>query len=136
MIAPLGRDLGLVGVGGALGSLGRYGVAVVLPHGPTGLPVATLLVNASGCLLLGLLVASRPRQSWVRPFAGSGLLGGFTTFSAFALETDRLLLTSPVMAAAYLGLTVLLGLAAARAGLALGAARGARRAPTPREVPG
>ncbi len=131
MTGPIGRDLGLVAVGGALGSLGRYGLATALPHGRTGLPLATLLVNAVGCLLLGVL-ASRPTQHWVRPLVGTGVLGGFTTFSAFALESDRLLQDAPATALAYVGATVLLGLSAARAGVHVG---NRRRPPTADEVP-
>ena len=131
MRAQVRRDLVLVALGGALGSLGRYGLAAALPHGRTGLPLATLLVNAVGCLLLGVL-ASRPTQHWVRPLVGTGVLGGFTTFSAFALETDRLLQSAPPVAAAYLALTVLLGLAAAQTGVHLG---NRRRPPTSDEVP-
>jgi CrcB protein len=119
--APLGRLLVVVAVGGAIGSLARYGIAVALPHGRSELPVSTLLVNVLGCLLLGGLVAGWPRARWVRPFLGTGVLGGFTTFSAFALETDRLLDRAPVVAVAYVALSVLLGLAAAALGLRIGA---------------
>ena len=113
-IVPL---LLVVAAGGALGSLARYGVWVALPHDPFDLPVATLLVNVAGCLLLGVLVGGWPQARWARPFLGTGVLGGFTTFSAFALETDRLLDRRPAVAVAYVGLSVLLGLAAAVAGL-------------------
>jgi CrcB protein len=118
--APLGLLLLVVAAGGVLGSLARYGVAVALPHGSGELPVATLLVNAVGCLLLGVLVAGWPNATWMRPFIGTGVLGGFTTFSAFALETDRLLDRAPAVAALYVGLSLLLGLGAAAAGLRLG----------------
>lgn len=114
---PLVGLLVVVAAGGALGSLGRYAVAVALPHDPAELPVATLLVNVLGCLLLGVLVGGWPRARWVRPFLGTGVLGGFTTFSAFALETDRLIDRRPVIALAYVGLSLLLGLAGAAAGL-------------------
>jgi CrcB protein len=119
--APLGLLLLVVALGGATGSLARYGIAVALPHGRSELPVATLLVNVVGCLLLGLLVAGWPHARWLRPFLGTGVLGGFTTFSAFALETDRLLDRAPVVAVVYVALSVLLGLSAAALGLRLGA---------------
>lgn len=119
--APLGRLLVVVTLGGALGSLARYGVAVGLPHGRTDLPAATLLVNVAGCLLLGMLVGGWPHATWLRPFVGTGVLGGFTTFSAFALETDRLLDRAPFVAVSYVGLSLLLGLSAAAGGLRLGA---------------
>jgi CrcB protein len=113
----------VVALGGALGSLARYGTGLALPHDPSDLPVATLLVNVVGCLLLGLLVAGWPHARWLRPFLGTGVLGGFTTFSAFALETDRLLDRAPVVAVLYVGLSLLVGLAAASAGLRLGRRR-------------
>jgi CrcB protein len=117
---PLLPLLLAVAVGGAIGSLGRYGVGELLPPGRSSLPVSTLLVNVAGSLALGLLVGALPRARWLRPFVGTGVLGGFTTFSAFALETDRLLGRAPVLAVVYVGLTLLLGLAAAWLGLLTG----------------
>lgn len=117
---PLLPLLGVVAAGGAVGALGRYAVAVALPHGRAGLPWATLLVNVLGCLLLGLLVAALPDAHWLRPFFGTGVLGGFTTFSTLALETDRLLTRAPVTALVYVALTLGLGLGAATLGLRLG----------------
>lgn len=107
----------VVAFGGVVGSLGRYGVAVLLPHGRAELPVSTLLVNVVGCFLLGVLVARRPDAPWLRPFLGTGVLGGFTTFSACALETDRLLDRAPGLAVLYLALSLGLGLGAAALGL-------------------
>jgi CrcB protein len=117
---PLVPLLLVVAAGGAVGSLARYAVAVALPHERAELPVATLLVNVVGCLLLGVLVGGWPRARWLRPFAGTGVLGGFTTFSAFALESDRLLDRAPAVAVVYVALSLLLGLLAAAAGLRLG----------------
>jgi CrcB protein len=114
---PLLGLLVVVAIGGALGSLARYAVAQALPHERSALPVGTLLVNVVGCLLLGLLVGARPDATWLRPFAGTGVLGGFTTFSAFALETDRLLDRAPATALLYVALSLSLGLAAAWLGL-------------------
>ena len=120
---PLLPLLLVVAAGGALGSAARYAIAVVLPHGRSELPLATLLVNVAGCLLLGVLVAGWPHATWLRPFLGTGVLGGFTTFSAFALETDRLLDRAPVTAVVYVVLSVALGLAAAAVGLRVGERR-------------
>lgn len=120
-VPPLVPLLLVVAVGGALGSLARYAVAEAMPHGRSSLPVATLLVNVVGCLLLGLLVGARRFARWLRPFLGTGVLGGFTTFSAFALETDRLLDRAPAVALLYVALSLLLGLGAASLGLRLGA---------------
>jgi fluoride exporter len=79
----------LASLGGALGALARWGVAEALPS-PTGWPWATLVVNLTGCLLLGALYAAllarSPEPSWARPLLGVGVLGGYTTYSAFAVE--------------------------------------------------
>jgi CrcB protein len=118
--APLVPLLLVVAGGGALGSVARYGIDLALPYGRSDLPVATLLINVTGSLLLGLLVAARPHARWMRPFLGTGVLGGFTTFSTFALETDRLLARAPAVAAGYVALSLALGLGAAAVGLRLG----------------
>ena len=84
----------LAALGGALGALARWGVATAFPHDPGGWPWATLLVNLTGCLLLGVLLAvllSRfPASTWARPFLAVGVLGGYTTFSTFAVEAVQL----------------------------------------------
>jgi CrcB protein len=87
--------LGSISVGGALGSLGRYGIGFVLPTLPGRFPLGTFLVNVIGCLLIGILMvlvtevfAAHPL---VRPFLGVGVLGGFTTFSTYANEVRVLL---------------------------------------------
>ena len=80
----------LAALGGALGALARWGVATAFPHEPGGWPWATLLVNLTGCLLIGVLLAvllSRfPASTWARPFLAVGVLGGYTTFSTFAVD--------------------------------------------------
>ena len=79
----------LAALGGALGALARWAVAEALPS-PGGWPWATLLVNLTGCLLIGVLLAGLarrdPEPAWARPFLGVGVLGGYTTYSAFAVE--------------------------------------------------
>lgn len=92
------RDLGtaaVVGLGGALGALARYGIDVVWPWRPPEFPWATLTVNLTGSLVIGallvVLIEGPPRAWWVRPLLAVGVVGGFTTFSAFAVETVRLL---------------------------------------------
>jgi fluoride exporter len=84
----------LAALGGALGALARWGVAEALPSSPAGWPWATLLVNLTGCLLIGALFAGlaarSPEPPWARPFLAVGVLGGYTTYSTFAVEVVRL----------------------------------------------
>jgi fluoride exporter len=121
-------------LGGALGALGRWGVAEALPREAGGWPWATLLVNLSGCLVLGLLIGSvfarSPGSSWLRPFLGTGVLGGFTTFSAVAVETVQLTEAGrPGVAAGYVLASVAGGVAASALGLRAG--RATARTPEP-----
>jgi CrcB protein len=115
------RVVGLVALGGAVGSLARHGLDLLLPHAPDGVPWATLLANVAGSLLLGVaavwLVEHRRPGLQGYPFAATGVLGGFTTFSTYAVQT-RLLAGEgePGLAAAYVVGTLLLALAAVRAG--------------------
>ncbi len=79
--------LAYVAAGGALGALARYGIGVALSgfglHGAAGI----LLVNVLGCAAMGALVTRFPEaESGQRVFLGAGVLGGFTTFSAFAAD--------------------------------------------------
>ncbi|MCU1691608.1 MAG: CrcB protein [Frankiales bacterium] len=113
----------LVAAGGAAGALARFGLGEALPATPSGLPVATLLANLLGCLLLGLLVGRYRRHPVLRPLLGTGVLGGFTTFSTLALQTDRLLDDRPAVALGYLAATTAGGLLLAAAGLRLGSGR-------------
>jgi CrcB protein len=110
----------LAALGGALGALARWGLAEALPS-PGGWPWATLLVNLTGCLLLGgllaLLAARSPEPSWARPFLGVGVLGGYTTYSTFAVEVVELVDGgSPALAAGYVLLSVVGGVAAVALG--------------------
>jgi fluoride exporter len=89
----------VVGVGGALGSLARYALSVLIPHAPRGFPWSTFLTNVSGCFAIGVLMVLIV-DVWVahrllRPFLGVGVLGGFTTFSTYAVETATLLRDGP-----------------------------------------
>lgn len=80
---------GWVGIGSALGGIARYVVSEVLTKGA--FPVGTLVVNVTGSILLGVLLASEPRTAWITPAAAAGLgvgaLGSFTTMSTFSVET-------------------------------------------------
>lgn len=123
----------LAAFGGALGALARWGLAEAFPHS-TGLPWATLAVNLTGCLLLGVLtavlVARAPGSPWARPFLGVGVLGGFTTYSTFAVEVVRLTdAGAAATAAGYVLASVLGGIAAAAAGTMAGRALAGTGAP-------
>lgn len=106
-----------VAAGGVLGAEARWGLTEALPHADRAWPWATLLTNVAGCLLIGVLmvlvVERGSAHHLVRPFLGVGVLGGFTTFSTFALDTVHLLLAHrPGLGLLYLGVTPLLCLAA------------------------
>jgi fluoride exporter len=107
----------LAALGGALGALARWAIAETLPSSPGGWPWATLLVNLTGCLLLGalfaVLTARAPEPSWARPFLGAGVLGGYTTYSTFAVEVvDLADGGAAVLAAGYVLFSVVGGVAA------------------------
>lgn len=112
--------LGVIAAGGALGALARAGAQAAVPHPPAGFPWATFGVNVTGCLLIGVLMAvltSRPAGPLVRPFLGVGVLGGFTTFSAYAVDAQHLVTAgAPGTALAYLAATVLAALLAVAVG--------------------
>lgn len=118
------RALLAVLAGGMLGTLLRLSVDLLVPHGDEDFPLGTLLVNVLGAFVLGVLVSRVwPRASApLKALLGPGLLGSFTTFSAFAVSLVSLVSADEwLLAAAYLVATVALGLAAAWAGLRLGA---------------
>ncbi|GAA1808772.1 hypothetical protein GCM10009835_29770 [Planosporangium flavigriseum] len=114
--------LGAVAAGGAVGALARYALGVALPTRAPGFPWTTLLVNVSGCLLMGVLMVL-VSDVWtgrrlLRPFLGTGLLGGYTTFSTYIVDAQHLMLAGAVgTALAYLVATVLSALAAVHAGM-------------------
>jgi CrcB protein len=115
----------LVGFGGAIGSILRYLVAKASGQSLTGIPYHTLIVNLAGCFLIGLvsvvLPFSEENQS-TRIFLITGILGGFTTFSAFGFETFDLIRTgASLVAASYVLVSVIFGLV----GVALGSLAGA-----------
>jgi CrcB protein len=116
------RVLGVIALGGALGALARYGVALALPTRPGGFPWSTFLINVTGCLLIGVLMVlisdvfgNRPL---LRPFVGVGVLGGFTTFSTYANEIRGLLRPGSLpVAFAYAAGTLVAALLAVLAGM-------------------
>lgn len=119
------RTLLLIGLGGGIGSIGRYLTALYVQKYYAGIfPLATLIINVSGSFLIGILFGCMERYQWTTPDLKFlfiiGFCGGYTTFSAFAMENVNLMQTNhTAVAFAYIGLSVMLGLAATWAGLSL-----------------
>jgi len=111
----------VVALGGALGALARHAVDLALPPPLGGFPAGTLLVNVTGCLLIGAVAGSvhRPRaHPLLLPFVVTGLLGGFTTFSTYAVQiVDVALRGQAAIAAGYLLGTLVLALIGVEVGL-------------------
>lgn len=112
----------LVALGGAVGSVARYGVGMAAARLlGLGYPWGTLIVNVLGGLAMGaLFVRIGPDQENLRLLLGVGLLGGFTTFSAFSLETLRLMEQGPAPAALYIAASLVLSIGACWLGYSLG----------------
>lgn len=119
------RRVLLVAAGGTLGTAARLALGLLLPD--DNFPTAILLANVIGALLIGVLAARLPSSSEVRLLLGTGVLGGFTTYSAFMTGTLELWADAPTLSAAYAVGSLVLGLAAAAFGLRLGRARGVVR---------
>lgn len=125
---PSPAALAVVALGGAIGASARYGLGLAWPVNADAFPVTTLLINVVGSLLIGALIgylqrrrdAGRPANALLRPFVGTGILGGFTTFSTFSVDAQRLLALGEVGGtAAYVVLTPVLSILAAAVGLSL-----------------
>jgi CrcB protein len=120
-------SLGAIAVGGALGTLARYGVERLAVPAPDGIPWGTLAVNVVGSFVLGaivtLVVERWPRDRFLRPLVAVGFCGGFTTFSTLAVEVDqRVQHGHSALAVFYLVVTLAVGFGAALVGIT--AARG------------
>jgi CrcB protein len=115
-----------VALGGAIGASARHGLGIISLRlfGP-GFPMGTLLANILGGLLMGILMGWLLREmpsnaNSIRLFAGVGVLGGFTTFSAFSLDAMRMLETKAYgVFFGYVGASVILSIAAVALGLFL-----------------
>jgi len=117
------RSASAVLVGGAVGTSLRLLVGALLPAPDDGVAVPTLVVNVVGAFVLGVLVGRLwpIAPDWLRLGLGTGLLGSFTTFSAFAASTVALGAAGAVPALLLeVGLTLVLGLGAAALGVAVG----------------
>src|SRR5688572_4708603 len=91
------KQMLLVGLGGFIGSIGRYKLSGLALHHTADwrFPLGTFIVNITGCFVIGLVAGWAEKQPLVSPdvrvFLFPGILGGFTTFSAFGFETFALL---------------------------------------------
>lgn len=109
--------LAAIAAGGAVGSLARWSLTLFLPHAEGTFPWATLVANVTGCGLLGVLmvfvIEVWPPSRYVRPFLGVGVLGGYTTFSAYMLDARALLVAGrAALAGAYVFGSLAAGLVA------------------------
>ncbi|RDG36246.1 fluoride efflux transporter CrcB [Streptomyces corynorhini] len=106
------RPVAVVALGGAIGASARYAASLIWPTAPGAFPWTTLIVNAAGCAVIGVFMVVIT-ELWrahplVRPFFGTGVLGGFTTFSTYAVDIQRLVADGRARTGlAYLGLTLI-----------------------------
>lgn len=112
----------LVGLGGGLGSMLRYGAGLLIPH--KSFPFGTLIINIAGSFLIGIIAAySLKHETFVnnwKLFLATGICGGFTTFSAFSLESMQLLQNERYLASGgYIAGSVMLGILAGFTGFKL-----------------
>lgn len=113
----------LVGIGGALGAMARYGFGKLAGSLANGFPVSTFLVNILGSIAMGLLVGILARttpqyQNEIRLFVAVGIFGGFTTFSSFSLDAITLMERGDyLLATLYIVGSVLLSIAGLMMGL-------------------
>ncbi|MFB7555570.1 fluoride efflux transporter CrcB [Streptomyces brevispora] len=114
---PQTAVVAVIALGGAAGASARYAASLLWPMATDGFPWTTLLVNVIGCAVIGVFMVVIS-EVWaahrlVRPFFGTGVLGGFTTFSTYAVDIERLIDGGRARSGlAYLGLTLLAALAA------------------------
>lgn len=105
------RILAAISAGGVCGAVTRAAISDAWPHRPSGFAWATLTINVTGCLLIGVLmvlVTQRwPDRRLLRPFLGVGVLGGYTTFSTSILDLHQATAAGhPTTALAYLAATL------------------------------
>ena len=112
-------NLLLIGLGGSLGAISRYLLnEIIIKYIPTTFPTGILIVNISGCLVIGLLLGnSMMSTDHVYYFFAVGFLGSFTTMSAFSYQTIELFNTNILIACSYIILTLTLTILATYIGI-------------------
>ena len=116
--------LAAVSAGGAIGALARDALTVLWPYQPGAFPWATFVINVTGCLLIGALMVLIT-EVWaahqlLRLFLGTGVLGGYTTFSTYTVDVQQLVAAGAARTALlYLAATLTIALAAVYAGMTL-----------------
>ncbi|WP_432115247.1 fluoride efflux transporter CrcB [Streptomyces sp. S1] len=113
--------LAVIAVGGSLGALARFGASLLWPTPAGAFPWTTLTVNAVGCLVIGVFLVAVTEvftaHPLLRPFFGTGFLGGFTTFSTYCVDIERLVDAGRTATAlVYLAATAVAAMAAVSAG--------------------
>lgn len=117
------RSLLFVGIGGAAGSMLRYGVGhVMTKYVPGTFPFGTFAVNIIGCFIIGILFGMVSRNQWLQDggmlLLASGFCGGFTTFSTFAIDNVSLMQKGQsTVAIIYTGISIVCGLLLCRLGM-------------------
>lgn len=114
-----------IAAGGSLGSAARYGIGQAMPHTSREFPWGTFLINVTGSFMLGMLMVFVldvwASSRYLRPFLGVGVLGGYTTFSTYVLETRNLLVAGQKdLAGLYLLGSLVVGLLAVWLGIVSG----------------
>ncbi len=116
------KTLLLVGLGGFLGTLFRYGFNVLIKS--PNFPISTFLANIFGCLLIGLVIGLAQKMAIsdnIKLFLTTGFCGGFTTFSAFALENQKMMASGNIgQALVYILASLVLSILMVYAGLIIG----------------
>lgn len=117
-----------IAVGGFLGALARYGVALSFPAAAGGFPLTTFAINASGAFTIGVVLTvileRLPPNPVLRPLLCVGFLGAWTTVSTFATESAVLIKDGFLLTAlAYMGATLIAGVSATALGIAIGRCR-------------
>jgi CrcB protein len=136
-------SIGLVLLGGTLGTAAREAITLAVPE-LGGVPIALVAINLVGAFLLGLLLESLARggpdvgaRRSLRLLLGTGVMGGFTSYSALALGTDQLLADGAAgRGIAFALVSVVLGVACAAAGILVASSRGSHAAPAPAQGAG